>query len=926
MKDLLNMKTILNVKPQAKSWYVYIILLILVLPANGLMGQHISLNGAVVSVSANTFVNYDTLSVTAGTWQNNGTMQVQHIENAGVLQGDGNYNISGDFNNTGTFNPGNSQVHFNSNSSQQVPGINFNNLVFSGSSSFKNATGNINIGGSLVINSSSTLNLGIYTLGGTLAGISGTGTLQTQNTSTNPLPENKNWTMDVLYNSNSQQYITKGNYNNLNTSGGNRVFANDVTGIAGAFIPGDSAFTVTGSLIDFNGTSAQNIPAFTFNSLKLSGGSLKTAAGNFSIKDSLSLAAGTTLALSNYDITLKSTATEVARIGYTPVTAGITYGSGRFIAERYVPGRRKYRLFTSSVTSSDNAVLTTGEEALSIWGNWQNSGNNVTPNAGTIITGGSAADGFDQQTTTASMYTYDDVNKKYVGYSTANGKNTKYTALKAGVAYYLFVYGDRTNTITTSNPKNTTISSKGKVLTGDQLYTTASANPLSGVTDRYTMLGNPFASPVDWATISRSNISNTFWGWDPNLNSTGGYVTVSSTGTVTLIAPFSGTVGLNQYIQPGQGFFVKTTGASPTLTIKESDKVATFNNLAFRGENPVGQIVNNIPLLAINLQYPSGPNMLLADGSIAAFDNSFSNSAGTEDASKLTAATEVLAIQNGTDLLSIDARKMPVNNDTMFINMQRITKPQYRLQIFANQMNASPLNAYLIDDYLNTTTPLTLTDTNRITFNVVSGVPASSAANRFKIVFKDLTILPVTFRSVKAAQKNKDIQVEWSVSEESSTVKYQVEHSLTGVNFTVGGELTARGVAGDQNYQWLHVSPAAGNHFYRIKAINADGKFVLSSIVQVKIDETVVSEPGIHVFPNPVKNHEINLLLSNLPNGQIPVQIINTKGQLVHSENIMSTGSNTLQIITLGRKITTGVYYLIVLSNEKKYSFKVFIE
>ena len=267
------------------------------------------------------------------------------------------------------------------------------------------------------------------------------------------------------------------------------------------------------------------------------------------------------------------------------------------------------------------------------------------------------------------------------------------------------LYGDRTNTITTSNPKFTTISSKGKVLTGDQLYTTGSENPLSAVTNRYAMLGNPFASPIDWATVSRSNVSNTFWGWDPNLNSTGGYVTVTSTGVVTLISPFSGTVGLNQYIQPGQGFFVKTTGASPSMTIKESDKVPNFNNIAFFTEPQENPVVNNIPLLAINLQYPSGPNMLLADGALAAFDNSFSNTVGTEDASKLLASTEVLAIQNGADLLSIDARKMPLNNDTMFISMQRITKPQYRLQIFANQMTTSPLSAFLIDNYLNTTTP-----------------------------------------------------------------------------------------------------------------------------------------------------------------------------------------------------------------------------
>jgi hypothetical protein len=165
--------------------------------------------------------------------------------------------------------------------------------------------------------------------------------------------------------------------------------------------------------------------------------------------------------------------------------------------------------------------LSPGQESLSIWGNWQNGGNNVMANIGTLITGGSSGDGFDTQTPNASLYTYNDATRLFVPFSTSNGKNTKYTPLKAGVAYYMFVYGDRTNTITTSSPKITTISSTGTLLTGNQVYTINSTIPLSNVTGRYTLLGNPFASPINWETIPKTNLENTYWGWDPNLASTG---------------------------------------------------------------------------------------------------------------------------------------------------------------------------------------------------------------------------------------------------------------------------------------------------------------------------------------------------------------------------------------------------------------------
>lgn len=119
-----------------------------------------------------------------------------------------------------------------------------------------------------------------------------------------------------------------------------------------------------------------------------------------------------------------------------------------------------------------------GEEALSIWGNWQNAGNNVTANKGTLITGGSANDGFDTQTNNASLYTYDDVNRKYVGFTTAHGQNTKYTPLKAGVAYLHVVYGDGLNSVFATSPHNTVLTETGVLKTGDQTSHSASAIPL----------------------------------------------------------------------------------------------------------------------------------------------------------------------------------------------------------------------------------------------------------------------------------------------------------------------------------------------------------------------------------------------------------------------------------------------------------------
>jgi len=584
-------------------------------------------------------------------------------------------------------------------------------------------------------------------------------------------------------------------------------------------------FTAGAGTVTFNGAGAQNIGATTFTNVAFSGGNTKTATGNINVTNVLTLNANTTLALSSYNITLKSSSTATARVAAVASTAAITYGTGKFIVERYVPGRRKYRLITSSVTTSTGSTLTTGQEALSIWGNWQNQGGS-TANVGTIITGGSSTDGYDAQTTNASLYTYNFSARLFSGFTSANGKNTKYTPLKAGVAYYMFVYGDRTNTIYTSTPNYTTLSSAGTILTGDQTYTTGSTIPLNGGSGIYTLLGNPFASPIDWSTLPRTNLSNTYWGWDPNLSSTGGYVTVSTSGSVTLISPFSGTTGLNQYIQSGQGFFVQATAASPTLTIREQDKVSNYNANAFRTTSP-----NNIALIAVNLLYDNGGVQTLADGALAAFDGKFSNSVTNEDASKIMNAAENVSLAEGNNFLSIDERQMPKQNDTLFLNIAKLTKPQYTLQIFANQLDGL-VKAYLEDKYLKTYLPLNLTDTNRITVNITSN--ASSDVNRFRIVF-------------------------------------------------------------DQ--------PPTG---------------ILTTTNSIK--------PEIKVFPNPIKDQQINFQLTGIEKGEYTLILLNSMGQQIFNQPFNYDGSSAKQNIFLAKKLPGGIYHLQVVNKTNNYSKTILAE
>ncbi|MFT4644220.1 MAG: hypothetical protein ACI8ZX_000621, partial [Planctomycetota bacterium] len=65
--------------------------------------QHISNNGAYISVTTSTFIGMDSITNDNATTLNNaGTIILNTLINAGVTQGNGTYAITGNFTNTGT--------------------------------------------------------------------------------------------------------------------------------------------------------------------------------------------------------------------------------------------------------------------------------------------------------------------------------------------------------------------------------------------------------------------------------------------------------------------------------------------------------------------------------------------------------------------------------------------------------------------------------------------------------------------------------------------------------------------------------------------------------------------------------------------------------------------------------------------------------
>ncbi|CAN5728725.1 hypothetical protein BH11BAC3_BH11BAC3_31550 [soil metagenome] len=608
----------------------------------------------------------------------------------------------------------------------------------------------------------------------------------------------------------------------------------------------------------------------------------------------------------NDKLLLASSDTATARVGQVAAGNIIT---GNATVQRYFTARRAWRLITAPLSATG-----------SIYSNWQNSGMNIAGN-GVLVTGPnpSGANGLDpssQNTTslkTGSGLT-DLLNTKSQNLSNNTGNADN-------LGYFLFVRGDRNpiNTIA-PNVNVTTIAGFGKLQTGNQTFT---ASP---VKDNFTLIGNPYASPVYMRSITRTNVANRFWVWDPYLNQVGGYVVVDdplNTGTYgySIFSPG----GQDSAIQSGQAFFVQTAanGAASVLFNENSKSVVSKNGM-FRPATSTTASGGKSQYVRVQLYLNNGSKpATLADGTYAEFNDLAGAEVDQLDAIKFYNVNEMLALKRAGTLLAIERRPAISDNDTMYLQLSRTTRRNYQFEIIPTNIDPS-ISFWLVDKYTGIKTPLNPTDKTVFDFTI-DNQAASAAVDRFNIVFKPVTVLPVTFKSVKAYEKSNSILVDWIVENETNIAGYEVEKSIDGINFKTIGSRNASNLSGaTTGYSVIDNTPVKGNNFYRIKTLQSSGKIDYSSIVKVNISK---SKGGINVYPNPVTGSSFGLELNNMAAGTYKVNLINALGQIVYTNNVSHTEGSSVETINTGKTINTGVYQLEVInSDNSRNTLKIVVQ
>lgn len=653
--------------------------------------------------------------------------------------------------------------------------------------------------------------------------------------------------------------------------------------------------------IEFNGAATQTVSGSSFfnkiiNNLIISnpkGLNLSaTANDTLNLTGYLSFTVSNAAFNTNDNLTLKSTAAGTAAIGDLTNNGTLKGNSinGNVIVERFIN--------IGSLPEQHNkswVMVSTPTQGKTIKETWMENGDTNATGYGTQITGNGT--GFDSYSAAPSLKYYDDASNNWVGITNTN------LPVYNPVGYMLFVRGDRSAAFPNFN--NTTLRTKGSLILG----TTTPIKVKAGI---FQSVGNPYAAEVDIRKIHSTGIVTDVIIWDPTLTigslfGLGAYQTLFKVGQnyVNLFpsAAYGPAGTVNNNIKSGLAFFVQSYQMNGQVYFSEDSKAPQAGKgIAMKQE----AASVNIPSLRANL-YGVGADgsAFITDAAVQQFGSDFSNDIDANDTRKIANSSENLSIISQGKSLVVERRNLPTQTDTISYNLTGMVSQIYRFVFNASGLQDAGVYGFIEDNYTKTRTPLNMDGNTEVDFTITA-IPASKAADRFRIVFREMTVMPVTFTSVKATQKNTAISVEWKVENQSRMQQYDVEKSVDGSQFTKVATIAANNNSASA-YNWIDANPVDGYNYYRIRSVDVNGKTEYTSIVKVQMGKIAAQ---IKVYPNPAVDAKVSVELNNVPAGVYYARLFNPLGQVIVSQKIIHQSGTITETIKWNSTSAKGIYQL----------------
>lgn len=391
-------------------------------------------------------------------------------------------------------------------------------------------------------------------------------------------------------------------------------------------------------------------------------------------------------------------------------------------------------------------------------------------------------------------------------------------------------------------------------------------------TDGWNLVGNPYASTIDW---------NAATGWTKdNLDGTI-YIT-DNDGPVTQYATWNGVTGTNggsRYIALGQAFWVKANGAgTPALTASENTKAPGTQTSFFRETAPQ------------NLLRVSMANGTLKDEAVIHFRaDATADFDSHADAWKIMSNSFNLAAQAGTSKLAINSLPVFGCKSSVSLTVDHAEPGSYTLNFASQESFERPTSITLVDNFTNETTDVATMKTYNF---IVTSDPASQGGNRFTLHFQTPLDSAVIAQSGNTLTSSYPEGNQW----------YLDQQPIPG-GTTQSIQATKAGV-------------------YSVAVATTEGCTTTSAgrVFSVTGEEEALAS-SVRITPNPVA-HELYIEVPSAFSHANEVTLINSMGQTLGSIPLQQEGDKKTGKLIMS-DYPTGAYIVRIIDGAKRYDRKI---
>jgi hypothetical protein len=222
---------------------------------------------------------------------------------------------------------------------------------------------------------------------------------------------------------------------------------------------------------------------------------------------------------------------------------------------------------------------------------------------------------------------------------------------------------------------------------------------------------------------------------------------------------------------------------------------------------------------------------------------------GNEGSEAITGANELekigftLSLSSSISNVSIDAQSTAL----LYFD---ITYDQANNVVEGIQKNNTPIAGNTSYEVI-----VNATSTSNFVHALGNVIPNVMAVINEQLTFNDAkaheTSLPVQLVSFTAQRENATVALQWQTTEEVNSDHFEILHSINGQNWNTLATVNAqRNSSTLQTYTYVDQYPESGVNYYRLKMVDLDGSYVMSSLQSTVFDEAI----GIVFSPNPVAN------------------------------------------------------------------------